>query len=386
MSERVEWPSVAVLLILAVAGGAGCERSGHNAGTDPFRGLETHRVEEEPALSIGAVQGAEHELFGRIRRVALVSDSVLGVLDGGANAVRFFDLGGDFLSESGGPGEGPGELAFVSESWVDEDGSIGVIDLALRRVTRYRGDGGFDLLDHPQNPVAEGGASRHFGRTGGHWLVITGRLLPEPPRGQILSSVVGLRAIGPSGAGGEPIDVPAMPWYMTRDGRFVRLPAVLSPIPRVDINRGVGGVLDPANARVLIHAGSGRWDEVSLPQRCPPVPEEFFEDSAEGTGLRAEIPLSEFREVAPTCRPAYDHLAVSSDGLLWVRLTRDGGENEAVERWFVIDPEGKPMRGVFLPTRFTPMDIRDGVVYGRWLDSLEVNYVKGLRLLNPWEQ
>jgi hypothetical protein len=303
-------PVLVALLLLT----PGCGGTAPEDGADPFHGLVFHWADPVPVLSIGAVDGPEHELFGTVRRVALVADSVLGVLDRGANEVRSFDLAGRFLFRSGGMGEGPGEIVHVSDSWVDGDGSIGILDPALARVTRFGADGGFRLGDPPPAPTGGGDPERAVGRTGGSWIVFTSELAPEPPRGELHEGVVELWSVGPGGADGGPVELAAIPWYMTRDGRLIRVPPTLSSFPRTDVNRGIGAVLDPARARVLIHAAPGRWHELGLPEWCPPVPDTYFEDTPEGSEPRAGIPLAEFAEVAPACLPPYDALNVTGDG------------------------------------------------------------------------
>ncbi|MDE0651039.1 MAG: hypothetical protein OXI12_11940, partial [Gammaproteobacteria bacterium] len=67
-------------------------------------------IAPEPILSIGAVEGPDELLFGRIVSVALDGAGNFIVADRQSGDIRIFDAAGIHLRTLGGPGEGPGEF------------------------------------------------------------------------------------------------------------------------------------------------------------------------------------------------------------------------------------------------------------------------------------
>jgi hypothetical protein len=58
-------------------------------------------------------------------------------------------------------------------------------------------------------------------------------------------------------------------------------------------------------------------------------------------------------------------------------------QNVGSPEWEVFDAEGRYLGVVELPARFTPAKIMEDAVYGIWLDELDVQYVKRLRIVRP---
>ncbi len=71
------------------------------------------RVPDEPALSLGAIEGDSVYEFTRITGALRFDDGRIVIADG-SQELRFFDADGRFLHESGGAGEGPGEFQRIS--------------------------------------------------------------------------------------------------------------------------------------------------------------------------------------------------------------------------------------------------------------------------------
>ena len=85
-------------------------------------------VAEEPTLSLGALDGPEELLFGRIASVARDEEGNLVVADNGAGEIRIFGTGGGHLRSFGSRGEGPGEFQSLVGAWPVADGSIVAAD------------------------------------------------------------------------------------------------------------------------------------------------------------------------------------------------------------------------------------------------------------------
>ena len=98
----------------------------------------------EPVLSIGAIDGPDEVLFGRIASVAVDGAGNLIVADAQMDEIRIFDANGTHLQTIGASGEGPGEFRALEGAWPAADGAIVAVDSRLRRITRFGPDG--DLL------------------------------------------------------------------------------------------------------------------------------------------------------------------------------------------------------------------------------------------------
>jgi hypothetical protein len=102
---------------------------------------QVQEIELERVLTLGAIDGKEQWVFGRIADVELDESGTVYVLDAMAGEVRVFGLDGEHLRTFGRKGDGPGE--FRSPRALDQvDGTIVVTD--VRRVTQFSPSG--DLL------------------------------------------------------------------------------------------------------------------------------------------------------------------------------------------------------------------------------------------------
>lgn len=101
-------------------------------------------IAAEPVLSIGAIDGPEEVLFGRIASVAVDIAGNLIVADAQMSEVRIFDASGAHLQTIGAPGEGPGEFRGLAGAWPAADGAIVAVDSRFHRITRFGPEG--DLL------------------------------------------------------------------------------------------------------------------------------------------------------------------------------------------------------------------------------------------------
>lgn len=81
-----------------------------------------------PLDSVGIELGDERFVFGVIASVEFLPDGRLLVLDSNRQTLRVFSVSGEFLSEYGGPGEGPGELLSSRDLAVLGSGVVAVTD------------------------------------------------------------------------------------------------------------------------------------------------------------------------------------------------------------------------------------------------------------------
>ncbi len=105
-------------------------------------------------LRIGSLNG-EHDAFGRIMSVDMLSSGALVVADDMNHRVSVFDSTGEYVGDLGRPGRGPGEFQSPWRIAVDASDTIFIWDAAAARVSVYGPD-----LEH----------ARDF-RVPAHWLI-----------------------------------------------------------------------------------------------------------------------------------------------------------------------------------------------------------------------
>jgi hypothetical protein len=109
------------------------------------------RVEPEPTLDIGSVEGAAHYSFGFVRGAQRLTDGRILVLDGMLSTLTEYSPDGGYVREWAGKGEGPGELMGPLDLiWQPGDS---VLVVKVRGATLFGPDGGF--IREVRLPVAE---------------------------------------------------------------------------------------------------------------------------------------------------------------------------------------------------------------------------------------
>lgn len=87
---------------------------------------------------VGALRAPAEEVFGEITAIAVDEQGRLFALDSHYNEVRVFDANGNFISEAGGPGRGPGELSAPESLVLGRDDRLYVSDRRLLRISVFR--------------------------------------------------------------------------------------------------------------------------------------------------------------------------------------------------------------------------------------------------------
>ena len=152
-----------------------CEGTGPEAGTistdsagilivtsDPLASSAVCPASEEPTLTIGALEGADAELFHGIMGAARLSDGSIAISDGSSGEIRIFDSAGTHRRTMGGLGEGPGEFRGPQGVWALPGDTLWVADYAPWRFHVF-GPGGRWVRVVQPNPVHPG-PSRGGGR------------------------------------------------------------------------------------------------------------------------------------------------------------------------------------------------------------------------------
>ncbi|HSM05116.1 MAG TPA: hypothetical protein VK858_10830 [Longimicrobiales bacterium] len=352
--------------------------------------LDTWAYDPEPVLRLGALEGSTPDVFGRISSLVLGSDGGVTVTDDLAGEVRSFSASGTHVGTLGGLGEGPGEFSTSLALLRVAGDSVWVWDQRQRRLSIFAG-GVFarswtvpaDVL--LSRPVLVG--SRVFGEANQR---LTG--LPETGMSRPPATVV---VVGREGSASE---------LLMSDGheRFLDIQMANGQISAVNVfqppfargfffgvveSGGGARVIGGPNDRLALREWSEdgelraihRYAALDRPvtdarvQRAREVITARFDEPS--PALRQQLDLLE--STLPEYVPAFDRVWPDDENRLWVRRSVEDG----VEEWMVLGVEDlRPLARIVLPRGFALMDVRTGLLGGRWLDELDVSHAQVYRL------
>lgn len=338
------------------------------------------RVADEPALTIGVVEGPDALLFQRIVSVARDGEGRLVVADAGWGEIRVFDAGGEHVLTVGREGEGPGEFQNLSGAWPGSGGNIFAVDGWQLRITEF-------------GPVGEiARVSRIEGVGAPIFFKFRGPGGPE----SMLSSI---KTLGARDLSHGEASRSSMVFVLHRlDGSIIgtvaRLPGAADGVLRSGgdvLNMPVPFILESAAtghaAGVAATTGEayevrffdvdGQLSRIARLAEAPPAwTEEHLEAWVPSARLRAlaeDFPL-------PAALPGYDRLTAADTGEIWAQ--RYMLPRGATAHWDVFHPGGRYLGRVDVPALFRPYSVSDGQVLGVHEDELGVQrvQVRDLRL------
>lgn len=105
----------------------------------------------------------------------------------------------------------------------------------------------------------------------------------------------------------------------------------------------------------------------------------FWIDGALDATARSRIRATLDRVPPPRAAPGFRTALVTREGDLWIREPTD--QPQGAQRWTVVSPDGLPTAVVETPDRFTPLDVVDDEVVGRWLGPADVPFVRAYDLV-----
>jgi len=364
-----------------------------------------------PELTIGVFEGAEEEMFGNVRAIAVAPDGEIFVLDRHVPTVRRFGPDGTYRGSIGREGGGPGELRRPEAMALLPDGRLLVRDPGNARIGVYDRDGGLlpswrlpsggglststplsvDTAGNSYTPVLLRNdrdvtewrwGLAHFGPDGSH-----ADTLQVPTWGFTPPTLIARRE-GSSSSTSVPFS-PQVSWTFSPLGYFV---AGISTDYRLDLFRPGAPVLRIERA----------WTPVPvLPAEKAEQEHRIIENFKRSFGSwRWNGPA------IPGTKPPYGTILVGDDGRIWVQVSQPGyewrTEAEAQEEevrtgdpqtrfrerimYDVFEPDGRYLGAVRTPDEFrtSPYPVfRGDSVWNVTRDGMDVQRVVRYRITVP---
>lgn len=363
------------------------------------------RIENEPELQVGMVEGDAPYLFSSIEGALLLPDAGIAVADRGSSQVRFFGRDGTFDGYVGGSGEGPGEFGYIrgigrcgADSLfvfeIDYETKVFSPERSFVRQARP-----FDAATVERRPYAlECAPNGYYVAVGWEPRVASGRPATEGPPIGFYRAEAPVWILAPSHAVADGIA------RIEHAGLVVsgELGTFLSS-ERIGTERGsrphpFGRSLRLAMNEDAIYLGTGeqfqirryslqgelgrliRWDGEDLTINDDDI-QAYRESQLEAVEptQRAALERSLRDMPMPPAFPAYVRLETDAVGNLWVEHFRRPGARD--HHWTVFSAEGALLGRVDVPIGLTITDIGDDRIVGVSSDDLGVERVSVHRLI-----
>jgi hypothetical protein len=358
---------------------------------------EGWRVSEEPILEIGVRDGPSEFIFSEVVGTVRLNDGRIVVADGDLANLRIYDAAGEYLSSSGGPGEGPGEFRALAGLGVMPGDSLVTYDQALDRIQLF--DPAGTLLRSLQirsswpefNPVEMIGVLDDHRIAMNFLGVDTERkagVSRWPPEMAVTVDIV-------TGASDSIVVVPGEEAQVTpREGGgfgYYRLP--FREENDFAVGQGKLAAISNESVAARVFSADGRLELVlrhPLPARAVTEQdiEEFVEDIVESyypEGSKASAGeaagLREYVREGPwgDTWPFLDQVQIDSEGNLWLQHYAHIGDPPGP--YYVFSPTGVWLGEVALPPRCAACyQIGEDFILGVWTDEMDVQYVRMYRL------
>lgn len=348
------------------------------------------RVESEPFLSLGVVDGDAVREFTMIQGALRLPGGTVVVADGLAQELRYFDADGAHRATAGGRGEGPGEFQALGGILLHPSGSVMAADPFAGRVAVFDGDGALEWTWSPVSderfPPVPGAAL-----SGDRYLAWVDRWPSTWEEGfGHLALERSLFVYGDRDSPAREIAlVPGRDAFIHFDGQIVsNLHLPFGKEPRLAVR---GSHIFEGNGErweIRVREADGSVREILRQERDPRrVTSEMIQADREAFATRFTneeqrrhaLERQEHARV-PDRTPAYGAFLVDSRGVLWVEEYRPAWE-EGDRRWLAFDAEGVPAALVVFPTDLEVRQIGDDFVLGTATDELGVEQVRLHRLI-----
>lgn len=345
---------------------------------------EEWRVSPEPELRIGVVDGEEAYLFQFVRFARFLPDGGIAVSDAGQVVIRIYGPDGNFRTEMGGRGSGPGRFQALDGMWLTPDGRIGAWDGDNRRISTFAPDGTLESTNRvrAEGRVAAGNLEVFLGAFGdGDVALASMRFGGDPREEGVIPERWAMGRFGPDG------ELRGRLGELRGMRRVRGSPVPFSPVPQVAVHRDTLYVSDGYEAEIAVIDGSGdRTRTIGVPRGPAPAddPRSSLEAALRSRGEDLKLRLLE--RMPPTERlPAVGGLLVDDRGLLWakaydpsadaLRLKRNALQTGPGGTWQVLRPDGQLVATVEVPDRVIPLEIEGRRLLGVSRDAMDVERV-----------
>jgi hypothetical protein len=376
------------------------------------------RVEAEPAISIGAVEGEEAYELSYVRSLTRLSDGRIAVANSGSHEVRLYDATGTHVQTIGRPGRGPGEFQNLDALYPLPGDSLLVVSSFGDRFSLFSPNG--ELVSIWYTTL-----SRTYGRfSDGTFLSMrAGTSLPPTTLGHVRDSVVyvSFQPRPPATAPSEIQSRTAFPAPPATEGGFNPNARDVIPVDTITRfvagdyyrselimgnNRGIANESVPFGAAMLhavhgdeLFVSDGLTFEVSVFGRdgalrriarliepreplTPEVIEQWKEERLARTrneSQRAHAERVIAAQTFPDLLPALSALRTDSEGHLWAERFRKRPRDP--QRWAVFDHDLRYLGTLETPAGFRIMEIGTDYLLGVWTDESDVEFVRLYGLL-----
>jgi len=306
------------------------------------------------------------------------------VADAGAISIRVYDSNGEFQTELGSEGEGPGEFLAIGNMRVAAPDTIQVWDFFSQRITTFLADGslvGTQRID-PAPPDGPGGFLDLLagvfsdGDIALGWTV-GGRIAGDGER-QVAPDRVVFGRFGPDG----------QLRHLLGEGeglhRIQGSPDPFSPVPRGVVFRDSLYFMNGVGGRIAVfdseREGVARVLEIPAPH--VEVSEAW---SALNEALRVrgdESVLERIPDPRLAHTPTFGGMLMDDQGLIWVKIYDPESDSVYMGHppgpggeWWVITPDGEVVAKVAMPEGLIPVHIKGDRLLGVARGELDVESV-----------
>lgn len=347
---------------------------------------------DNPAWAVGVLEGAPEYQMYEVRGATRLSDGRLAVLNSGTKEVRFYSADGEYLSASGGDGEGPGEFREMGELYRLPGDSLLVYDWRLRRLSLLDPQGAFvrsiavpmpeGVFPFPAGMLNEDQIAMRLGRMFGGDREIQDGVVQDTAR------YAKLNWRGDSVSLGEPfVELFGGETYVAHGGsngnRWISMMNILLAASPTTVFHGGRIYYTPADRyEVRVMDGTGRLERIIRREHEPVAVTAAMHDAAVERNLEGiddenwrkrrrtmieDMPVPEFL-------PAIQRLRVDDAGRIWTQ--RYAELPDEPRTWDVFSAEGEWLTSVRTPPRFNPLEIGQDYLIGVLRDELDVEQVR----------
>jgi hypothetical protein len=358
------------------------------------------RLEEQPAVRIGLVEGEPAYQFHLIRFVGRLADDRLVVVDGGSREIRYFDATGQHLASVGRPGAGPDEFSAITSAALGSGDSLFIHDSRNQRISVLAPEA---FIARSQTFRVAGSTARVLGVAADGSVLAALESQPRVPATTgftfaqdtiVLASIrVGTAAVDTIVAftGLDRAD-----WRDDAGGtRFMNGPMPFGHRPAYAAS-GADAIVTweggTAVAMISRQAGLRRIIRRSDLPPAPASPTErarYLDHVAERAAPRGDAAVAEARSAASDQLavipqdhrvPAFDRILAGAEGLIWARHFQPISAADEPQRWTVFAADGRPLAEVRIPARLTVMHVTGNSVSGVERDEFDVEHAVSYRI------